>query len=126
MSSVRISEYVYDGVRAHAHTQELFTVRGASVEQMKAMCTALPLCHGFNSEGQFKSKITSKAKSPAIDLYLKQTVLGVKQNKVRNEAEASVGVVPLSSYRLMPEGAIALHVHVTLTCPLLPFPFLCV
>lgn len=80
--------------------QELFTVQGASVEQMKAICTALPLCDGFNSGGQFKSKITKKSKSPALDLYLKQTVLGIKQNKVSCEGgqarvDASVGIEPV-------------------------------
>ena len=61
----------------------MFTVQGASVEQMKAICAALPLCEGFNSAGQLKTKITWKSKSSTRDLYLKQTVLGIKQNKVR-------------------------------------------
>lgn len=88
-----------NGVDASA--SELFTVRGASVEQMKVMCTVLPLCHGFNSEGQFKSKIASKAKSPAIDLYLKQTVLGVKQNKTLSSSEAGVFSSHDEEYRNM-------------------------
>ena len=46
---------------------------GASVSQMKAACSALPQCEGFNSDGWIKSRISQKKRS-TIDLYLKQVV----------------------------------------------------
>ena len=55
-------------------TQDLFVAYSASVAQLKAICTALTDCEGFNSEGWIKSRVSSKKRS-VIDLYLKQTAV---------------------------------------------------
>ena len=49
-------------------------VYAASIEQMKAVCTALPDCEGFNSEGWVKSRVGNK-KRAVMDLYMKQTAV---------------------------------------------------
>ena len=54
---------------------------GASVSQMKAVCSALPDCEGFNSEGWMKSRISQKKRS-TIDLYLKQVVISGPSSQV--------------------------------------------
>ena len=51
--------------------QDLLVVYGASVAQLKSMCTALPECDGFNSDGWIKGRISSK-KRATLDLYVKQ------------------------------------------------------
>ena len=54
--------------------QDMFAVYSATVPQLKAICSALPECEGFNSQGWVKSRVVNK-KRAAIDLYLKQTAI---------------------------------------------------
>ena len=59
----------------------MFMVYGSSIEQMKAICSAVSECEGFNSEGWVKAGITRKERA-SLDLYLKQVVLSMP-GKVR-------------------------------------------
>jgi len=53
---------------------DMFVVYSATVAQLKAICSALPECEGFNSEGWVKSRVVNKRRA-AINLYLKQTAI---------------------------------------------------
>lgn len=69
---VHTSYIKLEGVDSIGH--DLFVAYSASVAQLKAICTALTDCEGFNSEGWIKSRVSSKKRS-VIDLYLKQTAI---------------------------------------------------
>ena len=60
---------------------------GASIAQMKAACSAVPECEGFNSDGWVKSRISQKKRS-TIDLYLKQVVTAELPSQVYNDWES--------------------------------------
>jgi len=49
-------------------------VHGADTPTLKAICSALDRCAGFNSEGWIKGHILEKRRSH-LDLYLKQTIV---------------------------------------------------
>ncbi len=49
-------------------------VYAASVEQLKMVCTALPDCEGFNSDGWVKSRVSNKKRAD-MELYMKQTAV---------------------------------------------------
>ncbi len=52
----------------------MFVVYAASVDQLKTICTALPECEGFNSDGWVKSRASNKRRAD-LDLYMKQTAV---------------------------------------------------
>ena len=52
----------------------MFVAYGASVDQLKAVCTSLQDCEGFNSEGWVKSRVDNKQRVSTIDLYVKHRV----------------------------------------------------
>ena len=54
----------------------MFVVYGGTIEQLKDICSSLEDCEGFNSEGWVKSRVDSKKRASAIDLYVKQGVTG--------------------------------------------------
>ena len=51
------------------------------MSQLKTICSALPECEGFNSQGWVKSRVMNKRRA-AIDLYLKQTATVIPQSGV--------------------------------------------
>ncbi len=61
-------------------------MQGASIDQLKSICSSLEECEGFNGEGWVKSRVSSK-KRATIDLYLKQI-----PNRVVTEMEEGVGL----------------------------------
>ena len=68
---------------------------GASIAQMKAACSAVPECEGFNSDGWVKSRISQKKRS-TIDLYLKQVVTAELPSQVTIEDHFDTSVVWIS------------------------------
>ena len=52
----------------------MFVAYGASVDQLKRVCTSLADCEGFNSEGWVKSRVDNKQRVTTIDLYVKHRV----------------------------------------------------
>ena len=59
--------------------QDMFLVYAATVSQLKMICSALPECEGFNSQGWVKSRVMNKRRA-VIDLYLKQTATVMPQS----------------------------------------------
>ena len=57
-------------------------VYGGTTEQLKAICSSMEDCEGFNSEGWVKSRVDSK-KRASIDLYVKQGVTGKQMTGLR-------------------------------------------
>ena len=51
------------------------------MSQLKKICSALPECEGFNSQGWVKSRVVNKRRA-VIDLYLKQTATVMPQSGV--------------------------------------------
>ena len=79
----------------------MFVVYGASVEQLKVICSSLSECEGFNSEGWVKAKVSGK-KRAVINLYLKQTAPPViKGEQLVNDSDAGVYVEHLDDYTEM-------------------------
>lgn len=59
--------------------QDMFLAYSATVTQLKMICSALPECEGFNSQGWVKSRVMNKRRA-VIDLYLKQTATVMPQS----------------------------------------------
>jgi hypothetical protein len=73
---------------------------GASIAQMKAACSAVPECEGFNSDGWVKSRISQKKRS-TIDLYLKQVVTAELPSQVLGDSGAGAFQNLLEEYSNM-------------------------
>ena len=81
----------------------MFVVYGASVEQLKSICSSLSECEGFNSEGWVKSKISGK-KRAVINLYLKQTTPHLKGEPAVNDSDAGIYAQRLEDYTDMEQN----------------------
>ena len=67
----------------------MFVVYGASIEQLKAVCSSLRECEGFNSEGWIKSRISGK-KRAVINLYVKQIAPKFLGELAMNDSDAGI------------------------------------
>ena len=76
---------------------------GASVDQLKSICSSLSDCEGFNSEGWVKSKIKGK-KRAVINLYVKQTAPKFKGETVLNDSDAGIFSQRLDEYSEMEQN----------------------
>lgn len=84
--------------------QDMFVVYGASVDQLKSICSSLSECEGFNSEGWVKSRISGK-KRALINLYLKQTAPRPDGEVVaKNDTDAGIYVQYLEDYTEMEQN----------------------
>ena len=84
--------------------QDMFVVYGASVEQLKSICSSLSECEGFNSEGWVKSRISGK-KRALINLYLKQTAPRLRGELVTvNDTDAGIYAQHLEDYTEMEQN----------------------
>lgn len=81
----------------------MFVVYGASVDQLKAICSSLSDCQGFNSEGWVKSKISGK-KRAIINLYVKQTARKFKTDSIFNDSDAGIFTQQLVDYSEMEQN----------------------
>lgn len=82
----------------------MFVVYGASVEQLKSICSSLSECEGFNSEGWVKSRISGK-KRALINLYLKQTAPRLEGELVTmNDTDAGIYAQHLEDYTEMEQN----------------------
>ena len=74
---------------------------GASIEQLKSICSSLSDCEGFNSEGWVKSKISGK-KRAIINLYVKQTAPRLEgESVVVGDSDAGIFAQHLDEYSEM-------------------------
>ena len=80
----------------------MFIAYGATVDQLKTICTSIKDCEGFNSEGWVKSRINSK-KRATIDLYLKLTSTENRGVVVLDDSDAGVFQDHLNDYSRMEE-----------------------
>lgn len=78
----------------------MFVVYGASIQQLKAVCSSLKECEGFNSEGWIKSRISGK-KRAVINLYVKQTVPKFREELTMNDSDAGIFAQHLVGYSEM-------------------------
>jgi hypothetical protein len=82
----------------------MFVVYGASLEQLKSICSSLSECEGFNSEGWVKSRISGK-KRALINLYLKQTTSRLVGELVTvNDTDAGIYAQHLQDYTEMEQN----------------------
>ncbi len=80
--------------------QDLFATYGASVDQLKNICSSLEDCEGFNSEGWVKSRVEKKHPVSSIDLYVKHKV-ALGQVRMKTDLDAGVFRTLLEDYDLM-------------------------
>ena len=82
----------------------MFVVYGASIDQLKSICSSLSDCEGFNSEGWVKSKISGK-KRAVIDLYVKQVARRPPEaDSAVSDSDAGVFAPHLDEYSQMEQN----------------------